>query len=139
MGNWFIFRVLLILLIFWVFNFLIFITWNNGRRMIFYFQPLVDRYLSWFYAQETCHWRQEEGLEEEEKVMFKSRCCSLIQVLNFITDIGFCFWFAYVAFLLNCLGFRCFERFDFDEYLIYVICELNLKQIIRCSQFLFLA
>ena len=26
------------------------------------------RYLSRFHAQETCHWRQEEGLEKEAKV-----------------------------------------------------------------------
>lgn len=30
----------------------------------------VLRYFTGFDAQETCHWRKEEGLEEEEKVIF---------------------------------------------------------------------
>lgn len=29
---------------------------------------VIGRYLSGFDAQETCHWRQEEGMEEEAKV-----------------------------------------------------------------------
>lgn len=29
---------------------------------------VFDRYLSGFDAQKTCHWRKEEGMEEEEKV-----------------------------------------------------------------------
>ncbi|KAG6420836.1 hypothetical protein SASPL_117378 [Salvia splendens] len=30
---------------------------------------LVFRYFSGFYAQEACHWRQEEGMEEEAKYL----------------------------------------------------------------------
>ncbi|KAG4940772.1 hypothetical protein JHK87_044643 [Glycine soja] len=31
-------------------------------------KPLEKKYLQRFYAQEACHWWQEEGMEEEEKV-----------------------------------------------------------------------
>lgn len=31
---------------------------------------IVSRYFTGFDAQETCHWRKEEGMEEEEKVIF---------------------------------------------------------------------
>lgn len=40
----------------------------------------ICRYLSWFHAQETCHWRKEEGLEEEAKVNLKTQ----FSFLNFI-------------------------------------------------------
>lgn len=34
---------------------------------------VLGRYFSGFDAQEACHWRQEEGLEEEEKVSHKEK------------------------------------------------------------------
>jgi len=32
---------------------------------------IFNRYFQGFYAQEACNWRQEEGVEKEEKVMLK--------------------------------------------------------------------
>ena len=42
---------------------------------------LVFRYFSGFYAQEACHWRQEEGMEEEAKVIFSS--CLIVLLISF--------------------------------------------------------
>ena len=56
--------------VFWVF------LESLSMALFFYLlilEVFVDRYLSWFYAQEASHWRQEEGLEEEEKVSIYAR------------------------------------------------------------------